>query len=167
MIMAVYSGVKNISNYEGMSVGCMLFSFFASPSLQLALYDNGDFIVPEKSARGDNVALFRTAAELEKYKLQVKDPLAPFIGVIAVAIALEIARHFVDPGTAEALRIAKVVAVSGLSLAILLVKQDEIQEYFIQAHKDGVRRLYKDKRGQNPLVENIFFRKPVVMIEEF
>lgn len=168
MLLSIYGAVKNISNYDGMSVGAMLFSLFASPSIKLALYDNGDFYVPASSAKGENVALFKAAKDIQRYAITVSDPLSPFIGVIALGLALEIARHFVpEPATQEALRIAKIVAISGLSIAILVVKQDELQAYFTGPHREGIRSLYKNQENNRPLIENMLFTKPVVGIERF
>lgn len=162
MIISMYQSLCSIKDQEGLSVGQQIFSLFYSPILKLSLTRNGDFMVPDKSAAGGDVKLFSRASDVKRYVLNVDDPLEAFTGIMVLAVGLEIARQLIpDPATKETLRVAKLVAVSGLSLIVVFAQRDAMMDYFMNSHDNGVRRLFQ---GAPPPVQEMLFEKPVATI---
>ncbi|MFH1760075.1 MAG: hypothetical protein ABIA63_03145, partial [bacterium] len=162
MLLSLFNTIESAGTDRGLTSGQKLFSLFYSPLFKLSLTQNGDFIVTSKSSRGGDVKLFNQASDTKRFSIKVSDPLASFTGIIALGIVLDAARIIIpDPATRETLRLAKIICVSGLSLAVILAKEEEMKKYFVQNHDAGVWGLYQ---SNEPLIDNMLFEKPVASI---
>ena len=152
MIISLYNMLK--ADGKEMTPGQAAFALYYSPLLKLGFYENGDFVVPSSSGKGEKVALFQQATQVQRMEYRVSDPLAPFSAISTLAIALDIARTLVpDPGTRETIRLSKIGAVNLLTLVVALNRQEALAAYFKEGHTQAISGLCQNNRTNTLLFE--------------